>query len=111
MCVITRYAERRLKDWSNQDEIRENNNSTSKLNDRSLRINLCGAERQRCENTGSNQIEKKGSLSEKNEEQKEYMSTPKIDKQMEGVFTPWRRQKKGKHQDMEGSTEQGELTP
>ena len=96
MCVITRYAERQLKDWSNQDEIRKNDNSTSELNDCSLESISCGAERQTSENTGRNQIQKKGSLSEKNEEQKEYMSTPKIDKQMEGVFTPWRRQKKGK---------------
>jgi len=65
MCVITRYAERQLKDWSNQDEIRKNNNSTSELNDSSLESNSCGAERQRSENTGSSQIQKKGSLSEK----------------------------------------------
>jgi len=49
----------------NQDEIRKNNNSTSALNDRSLESISCGAERQRSENTGSNQIEKKVSLSEK----------------------------------------------
>jgi len=65
MCVITRYAERWLKDWSNQDEIRKINNSTSELKDCSLESNSCGAERQRRENTGSNQIQKKGSLSEK----------------------------------------------
>ena len=37
----------------------------------------------------------------KNAEWKEYVSRPKIDKQIEGVFTPWRRQKEGQSQDTE----------
>ena len=42
MCVITRYGERRLKvDWLNQDDIKNNSNITSELNDRSLESNSC----------------------------------------------------------------------
>ena len=66
MCVITRYADWRLEVYgSNQNEIGKKNNSTSELNDRSLESNRCGAEKQRSENTGNKQIQKKGSLSGK----------------------------------------------
>ena len=36
----------------------------------------------------------------KNAGKKEHVSTPKIDKQIEGVITTWRRQKEGQSQDM-----------
>jgi len=34
-------------------------------------------------------------------QRKEHISTPKIDKQMEAVLTPWRRQKEGESHDTE----------
>jgi len=38
-----------------------------------------------------------------NAEKNKYIGTPKIDKQTEGVFTIWRRQKKGQSQVTEGN--------
>jgi len=39
----------------------------------------------------------------KNADRKEHVSAPKIDKQLEGVLTSCRRQKKGQSQDMKGN--------
>ena len=39
----------------------------------------------------------------KNVERKEHISPPKRDEQITKVFTPWRMQKKGKGQNMEGN--------
>ena len=38
-----------------------------------------------------------------NAEKNKYISMPKIDKQIEGVFTAWRRQKNGQSQVTEGN--------
>ena len=38
-----------------------------------------------------------------NAEKNKYISTPKIDEQIEGVFTAWRRQKNGQSQVTEGN--------
>jgi len=39
----------------------------------------------------------------KNAGRNERVSTPKIEEQLEGVITSWRRQKEGQNQDMEGN--------
>jgi len=110
MCVITRYADRRLKVYgSNQDEVRKNKNSTSELNGHSLESNSCSPEKQRSENIGSKQKKRKVHFL-RNAEREKHVSTLKIGEKFEGIYSLEKAEEEKKVKIQRKSTEQGALT-